>query len=162
MTNNSSKKILLIIGLSPVIFEANAAATATATVTANVVPASSFSISESIHLNTAPEKNSDVQRTLIDNNRVEISSLNNKDAVKVKINSYQNNIYDLSISSKSVLTSSNSSNKIKIDNLKIHNNIPSLNSNNEQGLIIEGVLTKPDSKNTGPYSGTTEITVNYN
>ena len=161
MTNNFSKKILLIIGLAPVIFEANAA-TATATVSANIVPASSFSMSESIQLSTAAEKNSDVQQTLINNNHIEISSLGNNNAAKVKIISYHNNIYDLSISSKSILTDSNSSNKIKIDNLEIHNNSPSLNRINEQGLIIKGVLTKPDSKNTGSYSGSTEITVNFN
>ncbi len=161
MTNNLSKKVLLIIGLAPVIFEANAA-TATATVSANIVPASSFSISENIQLSMAAKKNSDVQQTIINNNRIEISSLNSKDAVKVKIISGHNNTYDLSISSKSILTSSNSSNKIKIDSLRLRKDTPSLNSNNEQELIIEGVLTKPGSKNTGPYSGTTEITVNYN
>ena len=160
MTNNLSKKILLIVGLVPVIFEANAAATATATVTANIVPASSFSISESIRLSTTSEKNSDEQQRLINNNHLEISSLNNTNAVKAKIISH-NNIYDLSISSNSIMTSSNSSNKIEINSLKIHNNTPSLNRNNEQWLIIEGVLTKPDSKNRS-HSGTTEITVNYN
>ena len=68
-TNNLSKKTLLIIGLASVIFEADAA-TATATVSANIVPASSFSMSERITLSTTAEKNSDVQRTLINNNRI--------------------------------------------------------------------------------------------
>lgn len=161
MAINLSKIILLTMGMASVAFDTNAA-TATATVTANIVPASSFSISESIQLSTAAEKNNDVQQTLINNNRIEISSLNSKDAVKVKIISGHNNTYDLSISSKSILTSSKSSNKLEIDSLKLHKDTPSLNHNNEQGLIIEGVLTKPDSKSTGPYSGITEITVNYN
>ena len=160
--NNLSKKTLLIIGLASVIFEADAATIITATISANIVPASSFSISESIHLNISPEKNSDVQQTLINNSRIETSSLSNKNAVKVKIISYQNNIYDLSISSESILTNSNSPNKIKIGNLKVHNTTPSLNSNNEQELTIGAALTKPDSKSTSSYTGTTEITVNYN
>lgn len=162
MINDLSKKILLIIGLATVVYEANAAATATATVTANIVPASSFSISESFHQSITPENNSDVQRTLINNNRIEISSLDNKNAVKVKIISYHNNTYNLSISSQSILTGPDSSSRIKIDNLEINDSAPSLNSNNEQGLIIEGILTIPDNNNTGSYSGPTEITVNYN
>ena len=162
MTNKLSKKILLIIGLSTVIFEADAAATATATVTANIVPISSFSISESFQQRITHEENSDAQQALINNNRIAISSLNNKNAVKVEIISYHNDIYDLSISSNSILCSPDSSTRMKIDHMKIHNNTPSLNSNNGQALIIEGLLTKPDSNYTGPYSGTTEITVNYN
>ena len=149
MTNDLSKKILLIIGLATVVYEADAAATARATVTANIVPISSLSISESFHQNITPEKNSDVQQILINNHRIKISS-------------YHNNIYDLSISSQSNLTAPDSPNRIKIDNLEIDDSTLSLNSNNEQGLIIEGILTIPDSNNTGSYSGTTEITVNYN
>ena len=162
MTNDLSKKFLLIIGLATVVYEANAAATATTTVTANIVPVSSFSISENFHQNIKPEESSDVLRTPVNNNRIEISSLDNKNAVKVKIISYHNNSYNLSISSQSILTGPDSSNRVKIDKLEIGHSTPSLNSNNEQGLIIKGILTIPDSNNTGSYSGTTEITVNYN
>jgi hypothetical protein len=159
--NKLSKKTLLIIGLASVIFEADAATIITATISANIVPASSFSISESTPLNITPEKNSDIQRTQTNNSRIETSSLINKNAVKVKIISGQNIISDLSISSKSVLTDSKSLNKIKVSNWKLHSNTPSLNSNNEQELTIEALPTEPDSKNTRSYSGTTEITVNY-
>lgn len=149
MTDDLSKKILLIIGLATVVYEADAAATARATVTANIVPISSLSISESFHQNITPEKNNDVQQILINNHRIKISS-------------YHNNTYDLSISSQSTLTDPDPSNRIKMDPLEIHNDTPSQNGNNRQRLIIEGVLTKPDSKNTSPYSDATEITVNYN
>ncbi len=161
MTNDLSKKILLIIGLAPVIFEADAA-TATATVSANIVPASSFSITKNSRQSTPFEKQSDVQRAPINSNRIETGSFNNKSEVIVKIISHHNNIYDLSMSPEYTLTSSYSLNRTKTDHLKAGNNTPSLNSNNEQGLIIEGILTKPGSKNTSLYSGTTEITVNYN
>lgn len=162
MANKLYKEILLIVGLGTVIFEANAAATATTTVTANIVPASSFSISENFHQNIIPEEKSDVLRSPVNNNRIEISSFDNKNTVKVKIISYHNNTYNLSIASQSILTGPDASNRIKIDKLEVDDSSPSLNSNNEQGLIIEGVLTIPGSNYTGSYSGTTEITVNYN
>lgn len=152
---------LLASTLTAVIFEAGAAV-ATAKVTVKVVPASSFHISKRIALSIPAENVIHTQQAHTSTNPIEISSLSNKTRVKVKTYGDKNTIYDLSISSVSTLTGSSVADKIIINDMKVRSNMASLTDDTEHDVFIEGVLTKPYSLNSGAYSGTTEITVNYN
>jgi hypothetical protein len=153
-------KTILLSALAAVIFDAEATV-ATAIVTVNVVPASSFSVSNNIALSIPAETGNDTQQTQTDSKQIAISSLNNTDPVKVIVSSGNSNIYDISISSESVLTGPASTDRLTINNMKIDSNPPSLNTA-EQELLIDGIVIMPDSNNTGAYRGTTEITLNYN
>jgi len=136
------------------------AVVATARVSVNVMPVSSFSVSNRFALSIPLKK--DLKNQWIHNEQIAIKSLSNKTSVKVKANGDQNTHYHLTISSKSILTDSSSSNTITIKDMKMRINTSSNSSDDEQEVRIEGMLTKPNSQKPGSYSGTTEITLNYN
>ena len=159
MTTNLFKRFLLFSGLLFTCFEIDAA-TATATVTVNIVPISSLAISDSIELTIKPDNDNNKNYPVVDSGSIIMSSLNAKKSAKLKINSYKNRIYDISISSSSTLASS--SNKIELTNMKLLNSLELSSNNEEQEFIVEGVIIKPDNKYMGSYFGTTEININYN
>lgn len=151
---------LLVSALTAIIHEAESAV-ATAKVTAKVVPASSFHISQRIALSIPGENSTDTPQQKTNTNRIEISALTNKTAIKVQTKGAQNTIYDLSISSASTLTNA-SADSIKIHSMMLNSDTPPLTGDHEQEALLGGVLTKQDNQKPGSYSGTTEITVNYN
>lgn len=140
------------------------AAVATAKVTVRVVPASALHISQRFDFSIPADKENQLQQTenQLDQNQVTISSLSNKSAVIVKVDDNQHNTYDLSISSRSTLTGSSSSDTMTINNMEVNRYTSNTNDNNQHRLLIDGELSMPDSDNTGHYTGTTEITINYN
>lgn len=154
------KKRLLLAGLFISCIDSVVAASATAAVTVNVVPGSSFFVSDSIELNekAARERITDSEKT--DRSRVVLSSINTGKPVVFKVVPYAGRIYDISISSSSTLV--NSAGTVRLGNMKISGQDGSLVVGKDRVLVIEGEITRPYETQPGVFIGTTEINLNYN
>ena len=150
----------VLSGLTSVNYHSNAAV-ATAKVTVNVVPASEIHASQQFGFTIPAERDSQAQQIQADSNHVGINSLKNKSSVTVQIEDNQNNTYGLTISSGSTLTGSSTVDTITINNMNV-DVFGSTDDVNEQELLIDGDLTMPNDTNSDHYTGTAEITVNYN
>ena len=160
MTDTLFKHLVLIIGLTVCSFQLQAA-TATTTVSANIVPISSLVMTGSIVLGEKLDTYRDITKIKANGVRIETSSFNAKNSAKLKINSSQNTVYDISVSPSSSLTDA-SSNKMEFQTLKALNDFETLNNDKEQELVIEAVMKNNDAESAGAYFGTVEINVNYN
>ena len=160
MTDTLLKHLVLIIGLTVCSFQLQAA-TATTTVSANIVPISSLVMTGSIVLGEKLDTYRDITKIKANGVRIETSSFNAKNSAKLKINSSQNTVYDISVSPSSSLTDA-SSNKMEFQTLKALNDFETLNNDKEQELVIEAVMKNNDAESAGAYFGTVEINVNYN
>ena len=160
MINSVIRKLLLVVGLTLISFQINAA-TATTTVSANIVPKASLFMSGNIILAKNFNTYQDKTQTRANSVNIETSAFNRKNSAKIKINTSHNASYDISISPSSTLTNSSSS-KIEIKKIRTLNNFETVNNNTEQELVIEAVLKDADSEDAGFYFGTVEINVNYN
>lgn len=160
MTIITSKQSLLVTGLLSTSFLIQAA-TATTTISANIVPKTSFFISDSITLNRAAESYEDNERSKLNGVDIKTSSYNSDNSAKIKINSSHNESYDISISPQTEL-SGKSSTVMEIKTMKTHNGFDSVNNNKDQELVIEAVIKDSETRNKGVYFGTVEINVNYN
>ena len=160
MIDSLFKKTSLLAGLLVVCIESLADATATATVTVNVVPGSSFFVSDSIELNekhgqlTIKESKNRDQATVV------LSSLYTRKPVVFKVIPYDDRIYNISISSSSILA--NSSGSIKLGNMKIAGESGLSGEGEEKVLVIEGEITRTNEVQNDPFIGITEINLNYN
>ena len=161
MTDTLLKHLVLIFGLTVFSFQLQAA-TATTTVSANIVPISSLVMTGSIVLGEKFDTYRDRTKIKANGVSIETSSFNVNNSAKLKINSSQNTVYDISVSPSSSLTDT-SSNKMEFQTLKALNDFKTLNNNKEQELVIEAVMKKNnEAESAGAYFGTVEINVNYN
>lgn len=153
--------VLVLAGVLSATHQSHAAV-ATAKVTVKVVPAAAIHGSEHFGFTIPPETEAQSQQSQSDSNQIEISSLKNKTSVTVQVQDGQNKTYDLSISADATLTGSSSSATISINNMIVDDSGLSNEGNNTEELLIDGELTLPHGWNPDHYTGTTEITVNYN
>ncbi len=153
-------KKALLISLSVISFQLTAA-TATTTVSANIVPISSFAMSDNIFLSRIINARQESAQTKANGARIDSGTLIVKKPTKVKINSSHNTVYDITISPSSILKDRASS-KIEIKRLRALNNFDPLNNNAEQALMIEAITMDSNGQNGGFYSGSVEVNVNYN
>jgi hypothetical protein len=138
------------------------AAVATAKVTVRVVPASAIHASQQVNFSLSTQQNSQTLQAQTDTGPIAIRSADKRTPVIIKVEDEQHKTYDLSISSESTLTGSSSSDTITISNMKFNDNESSSYGSHAQQLYLDGELTLPDGNDAGSYTGTTEITVNYN
>ena len=160
MTNVFFKNLILMTGLTLVSFQI-LAATATTIVSANIVPISSLVMSGSIVLGENINTYREITQIKANGASIETSSFNTKNAARLKINTSNNTLYEISISPSSPLID-NASNKMEFKTLRTRNNFETLNNNKEQELVIEAVMKDNDTRDPGVYFGTVEINVNYN
>ena len=160
MTDTLLKHLVLIFCLTVFSFQLQAA-TATTTVSANIVPISSLVMTGSIVLGKKFDTYRDITKIKANGVSIETSSFNAENSAKLKINSSQNTVYDISVSPSSSLTDT-SSNKMEFETLKAINDFETVNNDKEQELVIEAVMKKNDVESAGAYVGTVEINVNYN
>ncbi len=170
MTSSILKILPLLIILNSIVFiaEAGSSATAITTITAKIVPAASFSVSESILLSRQAAASN---RTTISHhpahaaapvsgNSVILNTINSENSAKFRVDSSQDMAFNISMSS-SVLITDNTKN-ITANISRRHPDKGQLNINEEHELKIDGVVSSTESRNTGAYHGLIDITVNYN
>ena len=160
MTTAFFKNLMLMTGLALTSFQVQAA-TATTTVSANIVPISSFVMSGSIVLGEKTNNYRQLTQIKANGASIETSSFNTENTAKLKINSSNNTLYEISISPASPVID-NASNKMEFKTLRTRNNFETLNNDKEQELVIEAVMQDNDTQDSGVYFGTVEINVNYN
>jgi hypothetical protein len=148
---------LLLLSASVFTSNQTIAAVATATVTVNVVPASQIRVSPQFAFNIPLANNQ--QQSQSNTSQVEISTVTDKSSISVNVEDDLQNTYDLSISSASTLSGPVATDTMTINNMTLAPDAIS-GDDNAQQLQINGELTIPG--NAGNYTGTTEITVNYN
>ena len=160
MANSILTKPILLAGLITISCEVAAGATANATVSVNVVTGSSFSISDSIALTVSNDDRNGRKNSAVDIGYIVMTSLNTRKPARLNIKSYEDRIYDITISSSSPLA--NDSSMVEINNMKILN-IPEVHIiTGVQEFIIEGIMLEPEHKNKGTLFGSAEININYN
>ena len=160
MTNVLFKNLMLITGITFASFQIQAA-TATTTVSANIVPISSLVMSGSIVLGENIDNYQGITQIKANGASIETSAFNTKNAARLKINSSNNTLYEISISPSSPVID-NASNKMEFKTLRTRNDFETLNNNKEQELVIEAVMKDSATQDSGVYFGTVEINVNYN
>ncbi len=160
MIKPSFNNLMLITGLMLASFQLQAA-TATTIVSANIVPISSLVMSGSIVLGGNVDTYREITQIKANGASIETSTSNTKNAARLKINSSNNTLYEISISPASPLIDQ-AANKMEFKTLRTRNNFETLNNNKEQELVIEAVMKDNESQDSGVYFGTVEINVNYN
>ncbi len=160
MTNVLSKNLMLMTGLTLASFQIQSA-TATTIVSANIVPASSLVMSGSIVLSQGNNAYREYTQIKVNGTSIETSTFNTENTARLKINSSNNTLYEISISPASPLIDQ-AANKMEFKTLRTRNNFETLNNNKEQELVIEAVMQDNESQDSGEYFGTVEINVNYN
>lgn len=160
--------IILLYSIT-VTTDAGSSATAITTISANIVPAASFTVSSPILLN---QGSVDRQRLLSSKFQQGIASkitssngLNpgptvTGKATRLSVESSKNLVYDVSLSPQINATDNGSHITAKIRH-SLENN-GQTNSTEEFKLEIDGSLTGDKSQDTGAYRGLIDITVNYN
>ena len=159
-----------LITLYSVATTANSGSSATAitTITANIVPAASFSVTAPIILNRqtsnpASRSNVSQEEDILKPAFAGGAMLRTTDTnypAKIRINSSQNLIYDVSMPSH--ISASNNKRKIKAYINHTLEADAQLNINEGYELEIGGSLKDDAEKNNGAYHGVIDITVNYN
>jgi hypothetical protein len=160
--------LLAILGSVAITVNAGSSATAITTITANIVPAASFSVSAPILLSqqsvnkpliatTSQHQNS--SKSVIPNSII-LRTNDTQSPAKFSAKSSQNLAYDISMSSHVSATD----NKINITadinhTLDVHGQH---NNNDEHELIINGLVMDTADQDTGIYHGLIDITINYN
>jgi len=143
-------------------------ATATTTITANIVPAASFSVTAPIILNRqtsnpAPRSNVSQEQNISKptfTNSAMLRTTDTNNPARFRINSNQNLIYDVSMPSH--ISASNNKRKIKAYISHTLDADARLNINQGYELEISGSLKDDAEKKNGTYHGDIDITVNYN
>lgn len=131
-----------------------AAATASATVTANIVPAVTVTMPDSILMGQV--KNSVLSER---NESINLSTVNN--AAKFNIKSSGKFTYSMTVSSK-VNLSNKSGNKVSMSNFHLPSKGGYVTSEKAQELRMAGALDNAKKPNNGAYTGQVYLTANFN
>ena len=170
MTSGRLINVVLLIMLNSVasVADAGSSATAITTISANIVPAASFTVSNSILLEQSAT--SRVQATNIYHSgqvtkplsahKVILKTDNTKTPARIMVSSSQNMAFNISMSSSVRISDDTknitaSINHIPQDEIK-------LDINKEHELRIDGIIPNTESNNSGSYHGLIDITLNYN
>lgn len=159
--------VFWIFTLYSILITANAGSSATTitTVTANIVPAVSFSVTQPIMLtqqasNNLPGTSAGNEGNTSLSNNIILRSTNIKHTTKFRVKSSQKLAYDVSVPEHVSVSDYNS--KITANITYKPHAQEQLNINEEHVLDIGGVLIDAIEHNRGAYHGLIDITVNYN
>ena len=157
------KNAFILFGLSSITLSAEAGSSATAitTISANIVPAASFSVIEPVLLRqgTSQSAGSSQHHTAISNHGDHVIP-SSVEPAKLKINSSQNLIYDVSLPSAVGISGNEGGASTRIGYSSSKNNAQV--QNKEVLLEIDAAVSSDKTPKTGTYQGLFDITVNYN
>jgi len=159
-----------LFALYSIVISANAGSSATAitTITANIVPAASFSVTDTISLSqqaanilpisTAGHRDNSPNSAFA--NRVILNTTDRRTTARFSVKSSQNLAYDISMPPH--VSVSNNKSSITANISHTVNAHGQLNIDEVHELKIGGAFKDTTAQNTGAYHGLIDITVNYN
>lgn len=148
--------LLPILGAGLVPVNATAGATATATVTANIVPAVTVTMPDSVMMAQATNSVLPEHKESINLSTVAVD-----DAAKFNIKSSGKFTYSMTVSSR-VNISNKAGNKASINNFRLPLSNGYVTSNKQHELHMAGALDKGNESNSGLYMGQVYLTANFN
>ncbi len=163
MTLDQLKNALLLSGLFSITLtaEAGSFATAITTISANIVPAASFAVSDTVLLRQPASKSVDTYHgNTINMKPGDRVSLSSSKPAKLLINSSQNLVYDVSMPATVSITGNENNISTHLDYTPRENGQQA--PNEDVLLEIGGELTNDNNPDAGTYQGLVDITINYN